>query len=75
MVVVGGQIYEINTRHNNIDYTDGLPHDVIVRRSVDGRNVTMEITTEEADANRTKVLQHFNPYKPGVLFMGHRQTE
>ena len=47
--------FVLNTGINNIDYADGLPHDVIVRRSDDGRNLTIEITTEGADANRTKV--------------------
>ena len=28
-----------------------------------------------AKDKRKSVFVYFNPYKPGVLFMGHRQTE
>ena len=40
---------------NYVDYTDGLVHDIIVQRSLDGGNVTMQMYTEGADANQSKV--------------------
>ena len=60
---LGAGTFELDTKSylpadyalNIVDYTDGLVHDVIVQRSADGRNVTMQMYTEGADANQSKV--------------------